>query len=400
MLKKVQPGDPLKLGASAYNAFVDAAEDYLRRQRRQAVPSARQQRQNGLCLIRNASTNDYERWDVLAIDGPLYTPTESAASFENDMVLKGVDIDTPYAGRFAVLQEPIPADGFGLAAVAGVTVARLTVQDEAHEYADIVDVGGYATFATSPTGSARILWKESGTGYKYALLRLGHNLGQPSFMAVTADNEGTFYEVAWDVSQGWWEPTGNLQGTLTEANGWPLVKDTIVEITPRTAGDGSVVYACDAGGGLAGASTWIVGPNETGGTCTWEVGQGSDQSPTKDGVQFGVLASLHCTNSGQPEGGDVIEFERLWVTTDGKGNVTKVEQGAPYHLGQWQSSNPYITTDGWIRFQDDANYSNPTIYHSTPGPVTQTLGGGGKYVESISLDAKGHVVDAVVKDLP
>jgi hypothetical protein len=76
-----------------------------------------------------------------------------------------------HLGRFAVLLEPVKQGDIGPACVAGVCIVHVDVQDEDHEYADIAD--GRYRLATSDSGTARILWKEGGTGTKWAVVRLG-----------------------------------------------------------------------------------------------------------------------------------------------------------------------------------------------------------------------------------
>jgi hypothetical protein len=56
MLKKVKPGDPLVMPATTYNAFVDAARDYLARQQDQlALSLARGARHSGIVRVRDDS---------------------------------------------------------------------------------------------------------------------------------------------------------------------------------------------------------------------------------------------------------------------------------------------------------------------------------------------------------
>ena len=57
-LKKVQAGAPLVVPATAWNAFIDAAEDFQRRQHDQSARTGRQFRESGIVPLKNASGSD------------------------------------------------------------------------------------------------------------------------------------------------------------------------------------------------------------------------------------------------------------------------------------------------------------------------------------------------------
>jgi hypothetical protein len=61
---------------------------------------------------------------------------------------------------------------FGMAALTGVFAAKLNVQAESDEYADVED-GVMSRLKTGTSGAAQVLWKESGTGEKWGVVRLG-----------------------------------------------------------------------------------------------------------------------------------------------------------------------------------------------------------------------------------
>ena len=119
MLKKVKPGDPLAIPAATFNTFVDAAQDFLRRQRDIGRTPAADTPAFEWVLLKNASGADRGRFDVLGIDGPVFTPTDSLETFTNGIALVG---DTPtdsHAGNFAVLVEPIQTGRIGRACILG-----------------------------------------------------------------------------------------------------------------------------------------------------------------------------------------------------------------------------------------------------------------------------------------
>jgi len=111
---------------------------------------------------------------VLGVSGPVLTPsggdpTPLLQKLALDCVTPDVDA---HRGRFAVLLEPIPAGSLGLATVAGLCHVQVDVSDEGQVWADVKDADA-ASLESGETGTARILWKESGTGVVWAVVLLG-----------------------------------------------------------------------------------------------------------------------------------------------------------------------------------------------------------------------------------
>jgi len=172
-MKKVKTGDPLEIPARTFNTFVDAARAFQGRQRDQGqTPQARLPR-NGIVPVKNASGADRERFDILGVDAPIFTPTDNEDSFKNQVALKGViPTEADHAGRFAILLEPLKTGAIGLACVQGVCPVKVSVEDEDHPCADVND-GQVGSLKSGLSGAAFILWKESGTGEKWAVVKLG-----------------------------------------------------------------------------------------------------------------------------------------------------------------------------------------------------------------------------------
>ncbi len=172
-LNKVQPGQKLRLPAAAYNAFVDAARDYRSRQQNQQQEPRPQHHDTGIVLVKNASGTDRQRFDVLGVNGTVISPADNLDQFKNKIAMVGT---TPtaadHAGRFLILIEPLQTDGIGMAVASGVTPVQIDVQDEAERFADIAD-GDATKLKSGASGAAAILWKESGTGTKWAVVRMG-----------------------------------------------------------------------------------------------------------------------------------------------------------------------------------------------------------------------------------
>jgi hypothetical protein len=175
-LKKVQSGQKLQIPARAYNAFIDAAVDYRRRTAHIGQKSEPTTRQASIVLVRNDSGSNQNRLAVLGIDAPIIDPATNDNEFKNRVALSCVTpaVDT-HEGKFVILAEPIAAGKIGRAYAAGVCPVQIIVLDEdaeAYQFADIFD--GYTTgLFADPNGSASILWKEEGTGLKWAIVRFG-----------------------------------------------------------------------------------------------------------------------------------------------------------------------------------------------------------------------------------
>jgi hypothetical protein len=175
-MRKVKSGDPLRIRADDYNAFVDAAEAH--KNRMTAPPSAQQLRESGdTVLVRNDSGQNIIRFGILGIDGPLVEPAANLERFKNRTVLKGViPITADHSGKFVITQEPIRPGKIGRALISGVSAVQVLVLDEDaedYQYADVFEPFGEWMIA-SPTGSASILWRESGLNIRWALVRIGN----------------------------------------------------------------------------------------------------------------------------------------------------------------------------------------------------------------------------------
>lgn len=165
-LKKVQSGDPLRMSARTFNALIDAAQDF--QSRRQSIGGAARPdlRQPGIVKVKNNSGEARDRFDILGIEGVLFTPDDNRDEFLTAPTLVGA---TPavedHAGRFVILAEPLAAGAIGRALISGETVARVKVaqtddeppMDLPYRYAEIAD--GQAGFLQAQgAGSVRMLW--------------------------------------------------------------------------------------------------------------------------------------------------------------------------------------------------------------------------------------------------
>ena len=172
-LKKVQSGDRLKIPAATFNTFIDAARDFRARQQGRAQNAQPGLGSSGIVLVKNASGYDQDRFAVLGIDSPVITPTDNEDEFKNKVALISVTpTEANHTGKFVILLEPIQAGEIGLACAHGVCPVKIYISDEGHAYADVND-GQAGSLASAETGAALILWRENGTGEKWAIIKLG-----------------------------------------------------------------------------------------------------------------------------------------------------------------------------------------------------------------------------------
>ena len=171
-LKKVRTGERLRIPASTYNAFIDAAQAH-RNQQGALARTGRDVAPDGTILVRNDTGVDQSQFAILGLNGPLFEPTSLQAFKNHPRIVKAIAPATgTHDNMFVVLAQPIAAGKMGRAYISGVYLAKVNVTDAGHAYATITDSEtGY--FTSGASGPVQILWKESGTGQKWAQIRLG-----------------------------------------------------------------------------------------------------------------------------------------------------------------------------------------------------------------------------------
>ena len=175
-LQRLKPGERLDgIPAPTWNAFVDAAEYVGRLRGSQQVEPLRHVPQTGIVRLKNASGQTRNRFDVLGISDVFPQPAQNLGAFKSGPVLHGVTPDeNEHAGNFAILLEPAKPDAIVAACVSGACVAKVHVEtgQESVGYADVKD-GDAGALQAKADGTARILWREPGTGIKWAVVRIG-----------------------------------------------------------------------------------------------------------------------------------------------------------------------------------------------------------------------------------
>jgi len=169
---KVNPGDPLKLPATEWNTMLDVAGDY-RLGRLGGGGSAGVPGYGSVILpVKNNTGSALARYHALALGDPLFTHATSAQAFLNQLAFNGETMAASYFGKFAVATEAIANGKIGRAVLQGITVAQITVTHADNDRVDIDPAGG-SQLVSAFYGAGEILYKEAGTGTKWAIIRVG-----------------------------------------------------------------------------------------------------------------------------------------------------------------------------------------------------------------------------------
>lgn len=174
--KPVRKGDPLEISATAWNTLMDLAR---KAGERGAIGSADAEgvgRDPDVVTLKNVTQTDCPRFGILGIDVPVFAPTtgstEMPRNYAGALAMRGVLATTPgYVGKWAVALEPIAAGKFGKAALSGVVPAIINVQSGVTPR--FAEAAGTMFARAGTSGSAQVLWVETGTGNRYAVLRMG-----------------------------------------------------------------------------------------------------------------------------------------------------------------------------------------------------------------------------------
>jgi hypothetical protein len=182
-MKRLSVGPKDKPRSGEYSAFLRMEREFTRSKKTFGSGTIEQMYPPLVCWIKNTTSSNVGAFGVLGLDAPLIAPTSSATSVatianRSTIAFKGVAplTATPHYGKYAILQEPSKAlgkNGLVRGVIGGVTWCKLNINDADDVAAEITN-NQTAYLNTQPHGSARILWKESGTGTdKWGLVHLG-----------------------------------------------------------------------------------------------------------------------------------------------------------------------------------------------------------------------------------
>lgn len=128
--------------------------------------------------VQNDTGEALDRWDALYLQAPVILPTTREASFYEQPAFR-VERANYYhpSASVALLLAPCPVDATRPAILAGVVNCQIHVDHASHTHADVDIEGAHTKLISRYGGPAQILWKEAGTGDKYASLLLGPRRG-------------------------------------------------------------------------------------------------------------------------------------------------------------------------------------------------------------------------------
>lgn len=196
-MRKVTSGEKFQVKAATWNAFIDAANYHKDHQLQLGSGALRGSDKTGIVLVRNDSGGLLEQFAPVILDDLIIQPdgAEKEQEFKSRVpVFSGKEVSADNKDMpFAVLQVPLESGKIGKALLLGVTPAKMNIGSESHEYAKLDATG----LVSGGNGRGEILWKESGTGEKWALLQLGgggsggNNYSGFFLLSADDDNENT-----------------------------------------------------------------------------------------------------------------------------------------------------------------------------------------------------------------
>lgn len=167
-MEKVSPGDPFQFAARDYNRLADLANSATP----PSPPKDYAERNPVIVNILNDTEEALGRHYVVGLGDSVVDLATRPHEWRNSIVIKGETPTTAdHTGKFAVLLESCPVGGRADAVILGVVQVLLDVTAESDKYADVYDEDT-TKLKTGASGSARILWKESGTGEKLGIVEL------------------------------------------------------------------------------------------------------------------------------------------------------------------------------------------------------------------------------------
>lgn len=211
--RKVSSGDRVRISAKFLNDVIDRVNTPSN------IPSPLKSSNAvpGVVPVKNVSGEFVDANGVLGIGDMILANTSDELPEDHILPFRGGrfvlegklpqtdEEDENYTDRFCILRQPLADDEVGTAWWFGICVAYVDVQDEDDQYVKLVDeeVG---FLESSQIGSAEILWKEGGTGKKWAAIDLRSRIFPPLMEATTdvADSE---------IDGKWVSSDGTLKGT-------------------------------------------------------------------------------------------------------------------------------------------------------------------------------------------
>lgn len=178
---KASPGQPFRAPkAETWNGMVDVGNAYRAGRLSNGVPQPTRPRETDIIKLKNSSSGNRARGEILRIDGKAITDL----SDEHIWLIGQAPTADDY---FGILKEPIADGEIGRVQVSGCCIALVDVVDADHTRAKAV--AGEYVLESSDDGPLEILFAPSGTGELECVVRFGGGaLGSTLFaFELTAD---------------------------------------------------------------------------------------------------------------------------------------------------------------------------------------------------------------------
>lgn len=184
-LSRVSPGDAIPHSAETWNAILEAARQF-RGGGVGRLGGARvdyDQMTPALTIdVRNDTGSTLLQWGVLKLSTPLILPDSFPLDAQDAPAFIGIT-PTASADIVAIAHHGAATGETVRATVAGVAVCKINVTNAAHTFASPTTSATYLLSGTS--GLYPILWKETGTGSKMAIVLMGSGSSSTSGVSTT-----------------------------------------------------------------------------------------------------------------------------------------------------------------------------------------------------------------------
>ena len=216
-LQYVSPNEPFEPGASTWNAFIDAAK-YAQSMRGalKPLPAHGSAERPATALVRNDTGDPLPLFGIVSLGDKIFDPATDESEWQNSIMVEG-NLAAAAGEPFGVALDTVDEDEVGLVAVAGLVQCIIEVGDAAHGYATTRASSNVKLNSTAtPTGAAKIIWKQSGTGTKKAFILLPTiSPGFASGIAVTQTYATTETTLTMTSTATLTDSTGGTTGDLT-----------------------------------------------------------------------------------------------------------------------------------------------------------------------------------------
>ena len=174
MAKQVTSGEKFRFSARTYNDMNQLIES--NRMGGLSMQAQTLRTNQDFVFVKNTSGINVNRYGILGISGIVFDPQTALPAFTSKVVFEGTVPQETQDGRFLICAEPIRNGAMGRCWADGIVITKVSVSDASHNYATILN-NNVSRLKSAENGLCYILWKESGTGTKWAVLRFGGSGG-------------------------------------------------------------------------------------------------------------------------------------------------------------------------------------------------------------------------------